>query len=98
LVERGAIPEPLFHALDGGVSAMCLSTSAIWPTTGYRYALLEAGHRAHNVLLTCTAMGIAAMHIGGFLDDECGLLFGHQPQKQKLLCAALIGHAPKCIP
>ncbi len=86
-------------------AAIVLAISADWGRMvtkygdrGYRYVLLEAGHLAQNVLLTCTAMGIAAVPIGGFVDDECGLLFGHQPPEQKLLYAVLIGHKPKHRP
>jgi len=43
---------------------------------GYRYALLEAGHVAQNILLTCADRGLAAVPIGGFLDDACALAMG----------------------
>lgn len=43
---------------------------------GYRYALLEAGHMAQNILLTCTALRRAAVPIGGFLDDACASAIG----------------------
>jgi len=38
---------------------------------GYRFALLEAGHMAQNILLTCADLRLASVPIGGFLDDEC---------------------------
>lgn len=37
---------------------------------GYRFALLEAGHIAQNVLLAATAMQLGAVPVGGFIDDE----------------------------
>jgi SagB-type dehydrogenase family enzyme len=37
---------------------------------GYRFALLEAGHIAQNILLTATALALGAVAIGGFIDDE----------------------------
>ncbi len=35
----------------------------------YRFALLEAGHIAQNILLVCASSGLAARPFGGFLDD-----------------------------
>lgn len=35
---------------------------------GYRFIFLEAGHVAQNVNLVATAMGLASVNIGGFLD------------------------------
>jgi SagB-type dehydrogenase family enzyme len=37
--------------------------------TGERFATLEAGHVAQNVLLSATALGLAAVPIGGFEDQ-----------------------------
>jgi len=37
---------------------------------GYRFALLEAGHVAQNVLLAAAALSLPARPIGGFLDHE----------------------------
>ncbi|MFT7639113.1 MAG: SagB-type dehydrogenase family enzyme [Pirellulaceae bacterium] len=37
---------------------------------GYRFALLEAGHVAQNVLLMCADLNFAAVPLGGFLDNE----------------------------
>lgn len=42
---------------------------------GYRFALLETGHVAQNVLLTCTSLRLGAVPIGGYLDDECARHF-----------------------
>lgn len=35
---------------------------------GYRFALLEAGHVAQNVLLAASALGLRAVPVGGFFD------------------------------
>ena len=37
---------------------------------GYRFALLETGHIAQNILLTATSLGLGAVAVGGFVDDE----------------------------
>ena len=42
---------------------------------GYRFVLLEAGHIAQNLLLAVEASALAALPVGGFVDDELnGLL------------------------
>lgn len=43
---------------------------------GYRFMLMEAGHIAQNVLLTASAYQLAAVPIGGFVDDELDALLG----------------------
>jgi SagB-type dehydrogenase family enzyme len=35
---------------------------------GYRFALLEAGHVAQNLLLAAAALGLAAVPLGAFYD------------------------------
>ncbi len=37
---------------------------------GCRFALLEAGHIAQNILLATTALDLGAVAVGGFIDDE----------------------------
>ncbi|MFG2617124.1 lantibiotic dehydratase C-terminal domain-containing protein [Streptomyces sp. NPDC048507] len=41
-----------------------------------RLGLLEAGHLAQSLLLTASALGLAAMPLGGFQDDLAHELFG----------------------
>lgn len=43
---------------------------------GIRFALLEAGHLAQNLLLTATALGLKTLPIGGFYDDELAVAAG----------------------
>jgi len=42
----------------------------------YRFSLIEVGHIAQNLLLTATALGLPALPIGGFVDDELDDLIG----------------------
>ena len=35
---------------------------------GYRYILFEAGHVAQNIALSASALGLGALHLGGFFD------------------------------
>jgi SagB-type dehydrogenase family enzyme len=37
---------------------------------GYRFALLEAGHVAQNILLEAVSLKLGAVCVGGFIDDE----------------------------
>ncbi|MEH0969751.1 thiopeptide-type bacteriocin biosynthesis protein [Micromonospora sp. CPCC 205546] len=37
---------------------------------GYRFAAMETGHLAQNLLLAATALGLSAAPLGGFFDDE----------------------------
>jgi SagB-type dehydrogenase family enzyme len=47
-----------------------LRTRVKYGERGYRFLLLEAGHAGQNMLLTATALELAAVPIGGFIDDE----------------------------
>ena len=66
---------------------------------GYRFALLEIGHLAQNILLVATSMGLAACPIGGFLDNELDIMIGnasHVPEKtsddEKVIYAIAVGY------
>jgi SagB-type dehydrogenase family enzyme len=43
-------------------------------TRGYRFALLEAGHAAQNILLACAAIDLPCYCYGGYLDNEASEL------------------------
>lgn len=43
---------------------------------GYRYALVEAGHAAQTVLLTCQELGVASLEYCGFQDDKLAKSLG----------------------
>jgi SagB-type dehydrogenase family enzyme len=43
---------------------------------GYRFVLLEAGHVAQNLNLVATALGLASVNVGGYLDREIDELLG----------------------
>jgi nitroreductase len=58
---------------------------------GYRFALLEVSHIAPNILLTCTALHLAAVPIGGFLDDECTAVFCADRSHLSLFYLVVIG-------
>lgn len=63
-------------------SAVVFLTATFWRSRfkygqrGYRFALLEAGHVAQNVLLAATALGLASVPLGGFFDRQANDLLG----------------------
>ena len=59
---------------------------------GYRYALLDIGHAAQNLLLSCTAQGLACMTSGGFFDDALNSLIGVDGVDESAMYIAFIGH------
>ncbi len=76
----GSVRDRLDAALSvPGVSdtaAACIVLSAVPRRTafkygerGYRFELLECGHACQNLLLAAAALDLAAVPIGGFLDD-----------------------------
>ncbi|MFB6396057.1 lantibiotic dehydratase C-terminal domain-containing protein [Polymorphospora lycopeni] len=67
-VDVDAVPLWLFVTSDlGGLRAR-------FGQRAYRYAAMEAGHLAQNLLLATTAMGLSALPLGGFFDDDLNQL------------------------
>lgn len=58
---------------------------------GYRMILFEAGHLAQNVLLSAVAEGVAAVPIGGFLDDDLNALLGLDGVEESAVYPLLLG-------
>jgi SagB-type dehydrogenase family enzyme len=61
------------------LTAVFARTTRKYGERGVRYAHIEAGHAAQNVLLTATALGLAAYPVGAFDDAQVGglLQLGH---------------------
>lgn len=57
----------------------------------YRFALLEAGHLAQNVLLMAAALDLAALPVGGFIDREVNDYLGIDGIGEAALYVLLIG-------
>jgi SagB-type dehydrogenase family enzyme len=60
----------------------------------YRFALLEAGHLAQNLLLVGTAMGLGTLPVGGFLDDDVNGYLRLDGRREAVLYVILIGSLP----
>jgi SagB-type dehydrogenase family enzyme len=58
---------------------------------GYRYMLLEAGHVGQNVLLAATALGLGALPLGGFFDDDLARLLRLGREQEIPLYACALG-------
>jgi thiopeptide-type bacteriocin biosynthesis protein len=71
---------PVFDATDTPlwvfVVADLRALTAKYGQRGYRFAYLQAGHAAQNVLLVAEAMGFRARLIGGFYDDALAVFLG----------------------
>ena len=59
---------------------------------GYRFALLEAGHICQNVLLTATSLGLGAVAVGGFVDEEVNALLDLDGVDEAALYLIAAGH------
>jgi SagB-type dehydrogenase family enzyme len=66
---------------------------------GYRFAMLEAGHIAQNILLAATARGLGAVAVGGFIDEEVNDLLDLDGVDEAAIYMIAAGHpAPRPTP
>ncbi|MEV0730276.1 lantibiotic dehydratase C-terminal domain-containing protein [Polymorphospora sp. NPDC050346] len=85
-IDVDAVPLWLFVTSDlGGLRAR-------FGQRAYRYAAMEAGHLAQNLLLTTTAMGLSALPLGGFFDDDLNQLLLLDGVHATAFYALPIGH------
>jgi len=92
--------EPLtpYPELVAEASAVVFLTATFWRSRfkygqrGYRFALLEAGHVAQNMLLAATALGLASVPLGGFFDRQVNGLLGVDGLHEAALYLIPIGH------
>ncbi|MEP7124830.1 MAG: SagB/ThcOx family dehydrogenase [Byssovorax sp.] len=75
-------------------TAVLERTQAKYGERGYRFALIEAGHAAQNVLLAAGALGLVAAPIGGFCEDALGAAMGLDAARESPLYVVLIGARP----
>lgn len=68
---QGATPAAAFV-----LTARFPRVQAKYGERGYRFALMESGHVAQNLLLAATALGLHAIPAGGFFDAGANLLLG----------------------
>jgi SagB-type dehydrogenase family enzyme len=87
----------IYPEIVAGCGATLIVTGVFWRSRfkyglrGYRFALLEAGHLAQNVLLVCAALGLAAVPLGGFFDRPIDELLGADGVNESVLYAICLG-------
>jgi SagB-type dehydrogenase family enzyme len=59
---------------------------------GYRLVLIEAGHIVENCWLMATAMGLGAVALFSFIDDEVNSLLGVDGVNEAVVYAIAVGH------
>jgi SagB-type dehydrogenase family enzyme len=101
----GALEEAaVYPEIVAGCAATLLVTGMFWRSRfkyglrGYRFALLEAGHLAQNVLLMCAGLGLAAAPLGGFYDRPVDELLGVDGVNESVLYAVCLGTRPTAEP
>jgi SagB-type dehydrogenase family enzyme len=72
-------------------AAYSRTESRYGPQRAPRYVHLEAGHAAQAILLQAVALGLGAVPLGAFLDDEVGEVLG-LPSDQSPLYLVSVGH------
>ena len=88
------MPPDLFSgrpALVLALSVVFTRVQAKYLERGYRFALLEAGHIAQNLLLTATALRLGAVPVGGFWDDPFNEFMGFDPTTEAVVHSVLVG-------
>ena len=87
-------PDP---ALPGDAAAVVFVSATFWRSRvkyglrAYRFTLLEAGHVLQNLLLAATALGLAAVVLGGFFDDPVDRLLDLDGVDESVLVGACVG-------
>ena len=79
------------------ISARFAVTAKKYGQRAERFATLEAGHAAQNVLLEATALGLAAVPVGAFSDDAVRRALNIAPDETPLYLIA-IGACPGGLP
>jgi SagB-type dehydrogenase family enzyme len=84
-------------SLAAPASAALVVTAVFWRSRfkygqrGYRFALLEAGHLAQNVLLTAALLDVPALPVGGFFDRALEELLDIDGVDESALYVLLLG-------
>jgi len=105
-LERVGAAEPVIEAtaspeLATGAAATFVFAATFWRSRfkyglrAYRFALLEAGHAAQNLLLAAAALDLAAVPLGGFFDhrlDDALVLDGVDRSSLYVVC---VGSLPE---
>lgn len=102
LVKEGDFREKIKNAVLGqkpvteaGVvfilTAVFERTTRKYGERGYRYIHIEAGHIGQNILLQATSLGLSAVPIGAFSDEQIDKLLGIDTKKQSTVYLIPVG-------
>lgn len=73
------------------ITAVPARTMRKYGDRGYRYILLEAGHVGQNLMLSCGALGLATIALGGFLDGPLADLLKIDVETEMPIYALAVG-------
>jgi SagB-type dehydrogenase family enzyme len=96
----GLLEASIYPEIVGGCAVTVLVTGMFWRSRfkyglrGYRFALLEAGHVAQNILLMSSALALAATPLGGFYDRSVDTLLQVDGVNESVLYAVCLGLRP----
>jgi SagB-type dehydrogenase family enzyme len=77
-------------AIDVVIAAVHARTTQRYGERGIRYVHLEAGHATENLCLQATALGLGAVTVGAFSDDELAAAM-HMPEDHEPLYVIPVG-------
>jgi SagB-type dehydrogenase family enzyme len=84
-----------------GAAAAILVLTAIFGRTaikygerGYRFTVLEVGHVAQNMLLVASGLGLGAVPVGGFIDDDVHQILDVDGVDEASFYLIPVGHLP----
>lgn len=73
-------------------------STAKYGERGYRFALLDAGHAAQNLLLTAEQQHLSAVAVGGFDDDALAGCLGLDGTREAVVHTVALGGMPAAGP
>ncbi len=73
------------------ISGFLARTKYKYGERGYRYVLLDIGHLAQNLYLSCTALDFGIMTTCGFFDDLVNALLKLDGDSETIMYAAFVG-------
>ncbi len=71
------------------ITAVFERTCTYYGTRGVQYVMFEAGHACQNIYLQATGMGLGAVAIGAFYDDEIKEIACTEPTEKPLYVVAI---------
>lgn len=85
------VAQPMLAGAQLVVALTAIPERSTWKygERGWRYAWLEAGHVAANLCLVAEALGLVAVEVGGFYDDELSALLALPAGELPLLLVAV---------